>query len=340
MHIFTVGKIGDLVIVHSFKCMAIILLTAWSCIIFYIILEKPAFRNERLTELLEHEKSGHEVKAREDKFVKLYCPEVKIILQAVNDNERTAIFSMLEPPILNDGSKSEKILAFLTGFEEKRCYGKFTLGIFGGYKAVLVQTDQGAKCRPLIEETTKLFPNFSFIIGVGVAYGGNKDQTKFGDVLVSNTIAELNTVKFTKEDSIISRGQNVHVGAMVNAIFCNESNKFQTFACTDGDTPRYSKAHVGTIISGSFLVDNQRIKDKLFDNSIEAIGGEMEGHVLMDILHQRVLVPLRDAIIIKGVCDYGDGKKEKQWQLTAALAAVKYTHLMLMQTNGTLFRKL
>ena len=61
----------------------------------------------------------------------------------------------------------------------------------------------------------------------------------------------------------------------------------------------------------------------------------MEGHVLMDIIKQRKLCQV-NAIIIKGVCDFGDGEKNEQWQITAALAAVEY---QLMCTKGTLFCK-
>ena len=174
---------------------------------------------------------------------------------------------------------------------------------------------------------------------VGVAYGGNKDKAKLGDVLVSDTIASLDTLKFKADDSIISRSPTELVHGMLRANFCSGCNKFRKFACTDGTPPRYSKAIIGTIVSGIYLVDNQRIKERLFNKSMDAIGGEMEGCVLMDIIRQRESCPFK-AIIIKGVCDYGDGKKEKQWQITAALAAVEYTHLRLMQTKGRLFGKL
>lgn len=302
--------------------------------------EKPAYGEQQFKELQEHETKDVAVKVIDDKFVQQYCKEVKIVFQAANGTERIAIFSKLTPPDLYDGTKSDQIVRFSTDFQGKNCSGEYTLGIFGGYKAALVHTKQGQDCRSLIEETIGLFSNVRMIIGVGVAYGKSNDSTKLGDVLISDKIAMLKIVKFDKDDSIISRGPIEEVKSKLHVLFCQNNNRFHdTFACTEGTPPRFAKTHVGCIISASFLVDNEKIKPKLWDNAPEAIGGEMEGHVLMDIIKQRDPC-LFSAIIIKGVCDYGDGTKKKNWQLTAALAAVEYTHFCLELTQGTLFRKL
>ena len=53
----------------------------------------------------------------------------------------------------------------------------------------------------------------------------------------------------------------------------------------------------------------------------------MEGWVLYT--HIQKEFPKVHAIIIKGVADYGDGTKDKRWQLTAAMAAVHYAHFQL-----------
>ena len=54
------------------------------------------------------------------------------------------------------------------------------------------------------------------------------------------------------------------------------------------------------------------------------------------ILYTHILKdhPNLEAIIIKGVADYADGKKDKQWQLTAAMAAASYTHFQLKQSTA------
>ena len=276
-------------------------------------------------------------KPDDDKFVQQYCKEVKIIIQAANNNEFHANFSKLEATYLNDGSAA--IVRFSKDFVGQNVSGMYYLGIFGGYKAALVLTKQGAKCRSLIEATIGLFTNVSFIIGVGVAYGVDKNTTKLADVLISEKIACLDSIQFQKDSLIYSKGTIVQVKETLYTHFCQTSGNFiDQFPCTEGTPPRFTKAHVGCIISGSFLVNNKDIKSRLRENAREAIGGEMEGHVLMDIMSKRDPCPFK-AIIIKGVCDYGDGTKKNQWQLTAALAAVEYTHFQLKLTGGTLFRK-
>ena len=299
--------------------------------------EKPAYGEKTFVELKEREIKDVAVKVIDDSFVQQFCKEVQIVLQAVNDTERVASFSKLKPPVLNDGIKSDQIVRFRADFQGKNCSGEYTLGMFGGYKAALVHTEQGQKCRPLIEATIDLFSNVCIIIGVGVACGNSKESTKLGDVLISEKIAELDTIKYEKEGSTISLGIIREVKAMLHTLFCKGSTRFiEKFACTEGTPPRFAKPHVGCVISGSFLFDNEF---KLWDNAREAIGVEMEGHVLMDIIKQRDPCEIM-AIIIKGVSDYGDGTKEKVWQLTAALAAVEYTHFRLEETKGTLFSKL
>ena len=303
--------------------------------------EKPACGKKEFNELQDREANNVAVKPIDDDFVQQFCKEVQIVLQAANDTERVASFSKLMPPVLNNGNECDKILRFRVDFQGRNCSGEYILGMFGGYKAALVHTKQGQKCRSLIEATIGLFSNVRIIIGVGVAYGSSEECTKLGDVLISEKIAELDTVKYEKEGLIISRGIIGEVKDNLHTIFCTGSNRFDVkkFACTDSTPPRFAKARHGCIISGSFLVDNEDIKHKLWNNAPEAIGGEMEGHVLMDIIKQQASCQFQ-AIIIKGVCDYGDGTKKKDWQLTAALAAVEYTHFRLEETKGTLFCKL
>ncbi len=76
--------------------------------------------------------------------------------------------------------------------------------------------------------------------------------------------------------------------------------------------------------------------------SPEAIGGEMEGVILVEIrkrLESRAPPRELGVIIIKGVADYADGSKGEEWQLTAAMAAASYAKHRLEFTHGMLFIK-
>ena len=76
-----------------------------------------------------------------------------------------------------------------------------------------------------------------------------------------------------------------------------------------------------------------------------AIGGEMEGGVLLEIQNKHNADKARHhdlgVIIIKGVGDFGDVQKQdgKKWQYTASLAAASYIEHKLSMTGGRLFKK-
>lgn len=61
------------------------------------------------------------------------------------------------------------------------------------------------------------------------------------------------------------------------------------------------------------------MRDKFLRAKSVAIGGEMEGGELLEFHNDQ---KIKGVIVIKGVADYADGKKEKDWQFTAAMAAL------------------
>ena len=108
-------------------------------------------------------------------------------------------------------------------------------------------------------------------------------------------------------------------------IFCDDTAGWKGFECTaaaEGSTskPRTSLVFPGCILSSSALLNDKDIKQGLEKESQTLIGAEMEGWVLFTALKDA------ESIIIKGISDYGDGKKADDWQLTAAKAAVDYAH--------------
>ena len=108
-------------------------------------------------------------------------------------------------------------------------------------------------------------------------------------------------------------------------IFCDDTAGWKGFECTataEGSTskPRTSLVFPSCILSSSALLNDKDIKQGLEKESQTLIGAEMEGWVLFTALKDA------ESIIIKGISDYGDGKKADDWQLTAAKAAVDYAH--------------
>ena len=86
------------------------------------------------------------------------------------------------------------------------------------------------------------------------------------------------------------------------------------------------------------LLNNRDALKKLIARHERFIGGEMEGQELAQ------LTCLKngedhdvDFIIIKGVADFGDGTKEKDWQFTASLAAATYAEKRLEDTQNRVY---
>lgn len=71
-------------------------------------------------------------------------------------------------------------------------------------------------------------------------------------------------------------------------------------------------------MSGPYLIDDANFEATLLKSfAREVIGIEMEGNGLFSATHQT----RTHCILVKAVCDFGDGKKNKVLQPTAAVLA-------------------
>ncbi|KAJ5100637.1 hypothetical protein N7456_006689 [Penicillium angulare] len=78
-------------------------------------------------------------------------------------------------------------------------------------------------------------------------------------------------------------------------------------------------AHYGIVASGNSVIKDAKTRDQI-GSSTGALCFEMEAAGLMSEF---------PCIVIRGVCDYADSHKNKQWQGYAALAAASYTKELL-----------
>ena len=270
------------------------------------------------------------------KCLKQFASEVAIILHTtVSPSEKPAVLKDMTAPKLNPPVTGPINLLGVPN--------KIILGMFGGYKCALVQTEQGEKCKKEIEDVLERLPNTQCVIALGVAYGRTK--YKFGDVLVSKTIRGVVNPKFKggKIDIRSSEYDSVPVLDYLSNTFARDLHNWKDFHCST--TGRISNVYAGDVISVSWLISSTATRDKLLDNFPDAIGGEMEGHELVEIQkdynkknHPRQL----GVIIIKGAADFGDDNKQggKKWQYTAATAATRFAKYQLEFTDGALFGKL
>lgn len=80
--------------------------------------------------------------------------------------------------------------------------------------------------------------------------------------------------------------------------------------------------HYGLIASGNQVMKNSRIRDHM-GKKLGILCFEMEAAGLMDHF---------PTLVVRGICDYCDSHKNKQWQGYASLAAASYAKVLLKKT--------
>ena len=246
---------------------------------------------------------------------------VAIIIQACNENELHASVEGMEGDIIP--------VAYETGM-------KLYLGTFAKFQCAIIVTRQGKRSKKDIKEILAVCTNASLVIGIGVAAGIGK--AKLGDVLIATMVEHYDEGR-VENDQILSRGVRLRVTSKIERVFALADVPQWDFTCSK-DGQRKSKAITGLIASGPYLVDSKKWVDGMLARNAEAKGLEMEAHILQEVAEE---IQNLNVVIIKGVCDFAGAKgaKSKEWQYTAAKAAVDYTRTRLINNpfqTGT-FRK-
>ncbi|KAF3927737.1 hypothetical protein ABW21_db0207142 [Orbilia brochopaga] len=123
---------------------------------------------------------------------------------------------------------------------------------------------------------------------------------------------------------------STHPGHKYDKLFDSEySHPKSTKGCNACDRtrlidrePRLSKdpqIHYGLIASGNMVMKDGATRDKLA-KQMDVLCFEMEASGLMDHF---------PCLVIRGICDYSDSHKNKQWQKYAAATAAAYTKELL-----------
>jgi mannose-1-phosphate guanylyltransferase/nucleoside phosphorylase len=154
----------------------------------------------------------------------------------------------------------------------------------------------------------------SAIIMVGIAFGINPQKQNIGEILVSRQLVSYEQQKI-KEGSVVPRGDRVMASPRLLDLFRSGSLDWQG-----------PKVHFGIVLSGEKLVASQTFRDGLLNYEPETIGGEMEGAGLYAASEGKV-----DWILVKAICDWGDGKKTDDYQTMAAQNAAEFVLHVLQQ---------
>ena len=276
-----------------------------------IAIDTPRYTQDEQEKMYRDSRPAGPCSKAEHTAMKKFSEEVELILQTVNENEYQAAVTLLEPP---NKKFSNAVVFPKVGM---------VLGMFAKKKTALIQTKAGEGAGDFIEDAIKTFPSASYIIGIGVCFAFDKSKCKLGDVIVSEKINDLANFKFDK-GRVEDRGQAIDVDNDLYRIFCQDLIHNPDFKVSEH---RSSRVHSGRIISHAILLNNKEIRDKLHDEVRTAIGGEMESGQLLKFQQKG---KIKGIISIKGVSDYADGNKAKEWQFISALAALHYTRSKLL----------
>ncbi|AUX31272.1 MULTISPECIES: hypothetical protein [Sorangium] len=196
----------------------------------------------------------------------------------------------------------------------------YFLGKCGRYVCALLLCDAGSGGRDgsilaVVDAITRWSPRA--VIMPGIAFGADSEKQVIGDVLVSTQVIpyELERVG---TNSRIPRAPHPECGqVLLNRV----KNLFWTWDTASGKT---RKPKLGPVLSGEKLVDNPDFKRSLLETHKAAIGGEMEGAGLYAAAARRKV----EWILIKAICDWGEGKNDDHHELAAKNACAMVAALL------------
>jgi nucleoside phosphorylase len=236
----------------------------------------------------------------------------------------------LEMQAVREAALAERGGRFEPQYGEVKTY--YYLGEIGGAATWLVQSEMGSggvggSTLTVSESIRQLAP--ASVVMVGIAFGLRPGQQQIGDILVSRQLMsyELQRVGLlpSGEDRVLPRGDRVTASPLLIDRFRDGCHDWS------GRQPDF-----GLILSGEKLVDNPRLLERLRSLEPEAIGGEMEGAGL----YAAAQLYTKHWIVVKAICDWGDGHKDEQKEQNQRLAATNAARFVFhVLRRGGLGRK-
>ncbi len=231
----------------------------------------------------------------------------QVLLLAATLTERNAILERMQAPLGH-----ERILRVFEGAQT------YYVGVLGSVGVALTTSRAGSDLRDgsamVTPEAIGLVEPRA-VVSVGIAFGGYTEKLRIGDVLVSTHVIPYGPAR-EQTDGRIHRGGEHDAGSILLNRFLEARN--WVFPRSDGYR---CKVVDGRMLSGPKLVDSLPFKTELFTDHPEAIGGEMEGTGVYAGSERR---GISEWIIVKSVCDWGDGTKGDAHHALAATVAVEF----------------
>lgn len=145
------------------------------------------------------------------------------------------------------------------------------------------------------------------VIGVGIAFGADPAEQKFGDVLIAKQIESYEPQRVGDKGKLVLRGDRVTASTnwLSRLRQVNEGQRHAASVKTSRP-PAWPRVQFGLMLSGEKLVDNVDYLEALQQAAQgQAKGGEMEGAGI----YAAAADSKTDWMIVKGISDWADGSK-------------------------------
>jgi nucleoside phosphorylase len=180
---------------------------------------------------------------------------------------------------------------------------------------------QGQSARTKLENQIRIYLNKAFG-GDGLHPGVCEDQLfetnyrhKHQDIRDCTICAE----SINPDDSVCEKALNASCAELgCDAGHLKPRARIQN-AISDGNNSHNPVVHFGAVASGDQVIKSAQHRDRIAEQE-GVIAFEMEGAGLWESI---------PTIVVKGVCDYADSHKNKEWQLYAAATAAACAKGML-----------
>lgn len=200
------------------------------------------------------------------------------------------------------------------------------LGVHGGQEVIHVLSKQGRKDAQATVSAAIARHQPSAVIAVGIACGANKGKQAIGDVLVSEYLCDYESARLNADGSAIQRGARPPASPLL-------LGRVRVLDQRRGDETGWPTVHIGALLCGDKLIDDPAVLIRLKAWEPEAIGIEMEAAGI----EKAASAARVDWIVIKGISDWGDGRKNTKSkeldQRRAADNAVRVVKALLETGN-------
>ena len=259
---------------------------------------------------------------------------VTILLLTINTNKtsffKSVIYKYLQPL---DGHKN--IYRYNQGGRQTELATYYYIGKYGACLAAIRYFSHGIEIHPTTSNITMManlcFPNLGAIISVGIACGIKK-KVQLCDVLVSSKVVNYDKAM----DKHLTKSEPITVSSQLLKLFTHPV-QWPDHAMKkhlEDNSQQIPNVKSGVIFSGVYHVDNPAMTKTLVKKlAQEGIGIEIDAAYLVSENRQTTV----NSVIIKAVCDFGDGKNITEYRHTAELLAADLVHNCLSDPHAAEF---